>query len=380
MPDLPVPELALAPAQPSAEGSVVHRSQGAANIGRYRSSIAFLVLFLLANLLVFVGSLNPDWDAYQELLQTGAWLADQGRDPGFLAITDMYKATFGNGYEYFRIWVGIYFVAFTLWAAGRWRMSAELNLPLLSFVGLLPLFLLKFTVQIREGISTTLVFAALTLMFHAERRATGVRFLVLPVLLILTASTIHGAAGITLLILSAVPVFLWCGNLVGVKTDRTALYWAGVALACAIWAAFAYAEQISDVLIEYVALQWAGWEQLDVEVNDGKLGYWSFKALCAVYLVLAIKRITPLHLEKRLFMGYLKLGGYLVVPLLQAAILYFVWTGQSAYLTSVVIRAYQTVYFMLFAMVMLLQRKTTLSLLLVAFFLLDDYRVVLAGI
>ena len=58
--------------------------------------------FLVANLLVLSGDLNPDWEGYRRIFDSGAWLLAQQRDAAFLALTGLFKDHVSNNYDTFR--------------------------------------------------------------------------------------------------------------------------------------------------------------------------------------------------------------------------------------------------------------------------------------
>lgn len=184
-----------------------------------------LVLALMAGLR---DELNPDWLGYAAIYQeAGAWLADQGRDPLFLLLMGTMSSLLGpDGYERFRIVVGLYFAAFTYWllrgrhvAAGGRRQGWPLLL-----LGLLPLVAPRFTIQIREGLALTLVFVGLVLLARpasaadaAASNASGERpprTAAWPALLLFAAAAaLHsGTAVLLLALLAALAVRHVCGG------------------------------------------------------------------------------------------------------------------------------------------------------------------------
>jgi hypothetical protein len=115
---------------------------------------------LVALLFVFSGQYDPDFEAYRLIYESGgAWLEDLGRDPAFVYIIG--KLNEVMSYESFRYSLCAFF------GIATWKLQprlAEMTNSQFGAVQLLffaPLVMLKFHVQVREGLALVLwMFAA----------------------------------------------------------------------------------------------------------------------------------------------------------------------------------------------------------------------------
>lgn len=150
--------------------------------------------------------LNPDWISYSYIYnESGAWLADQGRDPLFLWLVTALRATFGpDGYDAFRAAVAFYFAAFT-WVLLRGQVlpfdpKARHAWPLL-LLGLLPFVAPRFTIQIREGLALTAVLMGMAVLSHSAGSTTRNTRQLLALGLFFVGTLFHSGTGILLLAL-----------------------------------------------------------------------------------------------------------------------------------------------------------------------------------
>lgn len=162
--------------------------------------------FVLALMWGLREDFNPDWLGYAEIYQqTGAWLAEQGRDPLFVVLTGTLRTLLGpDSYDAFRLVVAAYFAGFTVLLL-RGRVIPYGNRvhrwPLL-LLGLLPFVAPRFTIQIREGLALTLVLVGMAVLAGGSRQRTD------PpawpaVLLFVAAAALHSGVAILLLALIA---------------------------------------------------------------------------------------------------------------------------------------------------------------------------------
>ena len=154
----------------------------------------------------FKEEFNPDWWGYAAIYQDdGAWLADQGRDPLFLLLVGSLSGLLGpDGYDAFRVLIGLYFAAFTyVLLRGRVLPLGRLapRWPML-LLGLLPVVALRFTVQIREGLALTLVLFGMAVLARQSRPVSSTPAQALPALLLFMAgAALHSGTGVLLLAL-----------------------------------------------------------------------------------------------------------------------------------------------------------------------------------
>jgi hypothetical protein len=163
----------------------------------------------------FGASDNGDWFGYGEIWdQNGAWLLRQGRDPLFLGLIEAARAVFGpNGYDDFRLALYAGFTSFAIWMAFKLPGAAT---PVIAAPAVLAAVMMKFVVQIREGVA--FVFALLAVFVILKNFPC--RWL-LAGLLFLCAALCHGGEYIFLV--------AWGASLaLYVASDRI-LSWRGMA-------------------------------------------------------------------------------------------------------------------------------------------------------
>jgi hypothetical protein len=145
-----------------------------------------------------LSELNPDWFAYQAMYESeGAWLAAQGRDPVFLLIMTASSAIFGSsGYEDFRIALSLYFLFFTaLLAAGKILPVIDSRyVPYALALAIMSFGFTRFSIQIREGLATTLLLIGLAYIARADTTTSAMsrhRHLYFSVVLLGCAALTH---------------------------------------------------------------------------------------------------------------------------------------------------------------------------------------------
>jgi len=138
-------------------------------------AIASIVLISLAMVFAYQWSPNTfDWQGYRMIYDSGgAWLARDGRDLGFVFFVDRAFAVFGDGgYERFRFVLGAAFVGFAGWLA--WIAPAQRigiwQIPAVAAV-VLAAFLLKSSIQIREGLAFGLVIISVINLYRGKNYA-----------------------------------------------------------------------------------------------------------------------------------------------------------------------------------------------------------------
>lgn len=323
--------------------------------------------FTLGNLLHFIGEANPDWYSYQTLFEEqGAWLAERGRDPTFLGLMEFF-ALIGS-YEAFRLWVGLYFLIFTFWILNRWaRHVPELSV-FATFLSLAPLLMPKFTVQIREGLAQTVVLAALTLLFEQHRRGPRAGLPLMPLLLLAVASTIHAA---TAVLVAAVLIPLAALRLGGAAGARLVL---PIAVAMTLLAAAAglYVIGVGDLLRDAASRLLGELQQEEARIDSAKAAYWSAKVIALGYLAVRVRRCDLGQTAFGLFTRY---ATYALAPTFLLLAVYLIFTGYPAFIASAAIRAYHTVFYVVFALHCLVSRPRAGTAAVAGLLLLDEYRV-----
>lgn len=105
---------------------------------------------------------NPDWLAYQSIYESGgAWLSEQGRDPFFLFIIELFKYIFtSDGYIYLRVLLGSIFSIFSALLFSGFIIPWNKQRASISmlFLAVINIGLSRFVVQIREGLALVFLF------------------------------------------------------------------------------------------------------------------------------------------------------------------------------------------------------------------------------
>lgn len=158
---------------------------------------ALLCVALVAlPVLLITDFINPDWLGYKILYeQEGGWLADQGRDPLFVALVGAGRAVFGeDGYSSFRFALAVYFLGFSyLLCIGRVLPISQTVSSFTSIaIALLMFATTRFSVQIREGVAMTVALYALAPLLRTGALPLRSWFLVV------VSSLIHVGTGLFL--------------------------------------------------------------------------------------------------------------------------------------------------------------------------------------
>lgn len=157
--------------------------------------IKAILLLVFWCVVIYLEEKNPDWFGYQRLFEDGAWLAESGRDYGFLLIIKIFKLFFGNNYLLFRrITYVVFSIIIWLFLSKKFLISKTKESDTLLFsIAFIPLFFLRYTMQIREGFAISFVIFALNAMFKSfeeERPLTSLTHLKIFIFLLI-ASSIH---------------------------------------------------------------------------------------------------------------------------------------------------------------------------------------------
>lgn len=142
------------------------------------------VALAVAALFVFLGSYDPDYEAYRLLYETGGgWLAEYGRDPLFLVFINIFSDNLSLTYDEFRyILYAVIGVSLFL-LLPRLRIFSAHHFGFITAVFLTPFIFLKLHVQIREGLALlTWLFAVTSYGGTLHRSVRSVSFWGLAVL------------------------------------------------------------------------------------------------------------------------------------------------------------------------------------------------------
>jgi hypothetical protein len=351
-----------APTPPHQGGTKIRRVWALALLG-----------FIAINLLFFVGGdRNADWDAYEYLFNSGGgWLSDAGHDVGFI----VFMKTIGyiGGYGSFRLVVGVYFLGFTIWIYKKWWPLLAASTHLWAFIGLLPLLIPRFTVQIREGVADTFVLAAFTVLYKREQRFSGLKALWPTVALLILAATIHSGAAIFLGALLTPYLVYRLTRRLGVRRFVAISVGLTVSFICFYIYLQGFDSIIGAIPKDMGDLD-AGGDEAG-SFNDPKVWYRWSRFIIVMVVILWVSKATYRQPAFSMFMRYMALA---VLPISQAAILYLGYAGYPLAAISILSRFASTCFCVIFALTSLTTRATPINGLIVFIFLLDEYRVMTA--
>lgn len=341
---------------------------------RRRTSELFLLVFVALNLYYFFGSENADWESYREIFQSGAWLALQERDIGFLGLVNSFKKLPDSSYENFRLAIAIYFFCFTIWVLSKWRSITVFDYFFVSLASLLGLFLARFTIQIREGIAITLVIAALTILLKRERLYGSLRAMAPSLVILCIAATIHLGAVIFLFAVLVPQLASGTVAWIGIRSKRAALL---VTVGTLLAALAGFYGGYLPALLEKLGSDLYGDELQEVQVDVRKIIYWTVKSFILLYLIARVSSLPVVFKNSPVFSASTRYSVYAILPTLQIAIFYLMFSGGGAHLVSGTTRLYHSIFFVIFGLISLPARKTKVLFFVVTFLLLDEYRVML---
>ena len=170
-------------------------------IKSFAKIIATLALFFV--IAISNNQLNPDWLAYKIIYEEGgAWLAETGRDPLYMIINNAHKYILNISYEEYRKLLSAYFIFFTyLLVNARLFKSNEKNLDvILLILAVTSLVIIRFTVQIREGIGLTLALLGYLKLFEISDKSMNWSKIFWAAVLLTLASLFHSSFTPSLLI------------------------------------------------------------------------------------------------------------------------------------------------------------------------------------
>lgn len=197
-------------------------------------NVLIVVLGLGSLLWLGFSNLNPDWQSYQLIYETsGAWLSDQGRDPLFLLLIALSTSLFGpSSYETFRLILSFYFLLVSTVIAwgkiipithSRW-LALQFPLAIISFG------ITRFTVQIREGLATTLILLGFACIIRSDATINFMRQRILiwiGLALVGCAVLIHLG---TIFIFAGLLLAIFTQRAGKIKANRMKLLWAFVTI------------------------------------------------------------------------------------------------------------------------------------------------------
>lgn len=138
--------------------------------------MAFLgPLILFTSNILLPPEINPDWAAYERIYNSGgAWLLESARDGAFIHIIAMFKLLSPDAsYEAFRATLLVGFALFVWILLKGTAVFYPRDRSALIFMAIFVLGLLRFTVQIREGLALVFYLISLGHLHKSEGVRAG---------------------------------------------------------------------------------------------------------------------------------------------------------------------------------------------------------------
>lgn len=135
----------------------------------------FSVIFVVVLTTFVKEEFNPDWIGYMKLYEDGAWLADSGRDLGFIALLSFLKLLTRADYNTIRLIISVYFSVFIFFLAnGNLLRYGKKHVTFISiFIAIISFSCIRFSIQIREGIAVTFIIYGITILIKEETLFIG---------------------------------------------------------------------------------------------------------------------------------------------------------------------------------------------------------------
>ena len=115
------------------------------------SKIIILIMFII---IMFYNSAMPDFETYKSMYYSdGGHIAILNRDPGFVFLINIFNKIIS--YEFFRIILIVFFMISAFHFFGKIR-NISIHNNVIAVLVLAPLIILKFGVQIREGLAISI--------------------------------------------------------------------------------------------------------------------------------------------------------------------------------------------------------------------------------
>ena len=160
-----------------------------------RNSYRILLLLFFWITAIWLQEKTPDWFAYEQIFENGAWLEAGGRDLGFLLVIKWFKFFFGENYFLFRLLLNIFFsLTLVYFTTRQFNFNKkEYRFNAIGLLVIFPFIFIRFTVQIREAVADILIMVGLNYLFTygGKKGLKLVANLTLVFIIFLIAFTIH---------------------------------------------------------------------------------------------------------------------------------------------------------------------------------------------
>jgi hypothetical protein len=342
----------------------------------YQLLIAVLLFVVLAIVTsVIKGNYNPDWQGYYNIFSNGAWLSDEKRDPAFLWLVDLSRALFGNNYLAFRALIRAYFLVY-IFLLGLGCMLKPLNHQVnffAIFFALLSFILIRFTIQIREGLAISVFIMLLSRLYNSkEYTDNGMTNTILNgmlgCLVLLFASMLHGGLYIYLIVFAMAFVFTIIKKYSVNQYNQ--LYFSLFYLCLLFVGVFPFV--FSNF---FDPNQLLSTERFDLEevskLTAGKIAYWAVYS-CLI-LLLRKKVVSSKHCLNNYELGAVFLD--LIAGILMLVLLLFVLVGIFFKLPSSVVTVFIRLLNLNCGILLILlsfNKKDTIFIILFSIFILTD--------
>lgn len=335
--------------------------------------LVFLSIFFVIS--IFLEEKTPDWFGYERIFENGAWLADLGKDGGFLFVIKTFKIIFTNNYLLFRRVIDLMFLLVIGWLlSNKFLKNEDYSKKLIiCSVCIIPLVLLRFTVQIREGLALVLILIALNIIsrFGGINKNISFRNILLPLVLLFISASIHSGLSIFL-------IFFIYSILIGhikanTKLDRIALVYINIVFFLIISIIiYKYLYSIKDIY-------YTG-NGVNTSLNIAKIFYWFLWGCILYWCIKKMHDLLYIGNFDNLSIRFIKYT-FCVLPIIFYAIgLIFLFTQNSNAIISGTSRIINILICISIFFISKLYDKNRKILFLISLFLIiDQIRVLLAS-
>ncbi len=335
-----------------------------------------------------VKEFNPDWFAYEKIFSNNGWIEDGDRDVGFLFAMNTYKSIIKNDYDSFRFSLAIFFIVFTFFLVLGKIIHFNNNLvsPIALLFAILALVLIRFSIQIREGLSMVFVVFALGNLFKEQNldlqknnqthTTLSAKNTFLSILLFICAFTIH--SGTTIFLGLSILTIVLCyfeklsTNLF--SASKTILFLFIFIIFCSI--PFYYSKVVSDNVFFSDMVETSSNANLTV----GKMGYWFFYGLMIVILSSKINQFKIAYLQTRDSQIYIELLSNYFMYAIYCSILISLFLSVPNFILSAQIRLLNLIICLLLFLLASKTRNTFFIILFSLFILIDQARTVVEAL
>ncbi len=348
--------------------------------------LCIMTVYFVTNLIV--KEFNPDWFAYEKVFNNNGWIEDGDRDLGFLFLINIYKSIIKNDYDSFRLILSFLFILFTLFLV--WGKIIQFDnyvvSPTAVLFAILALILIRFSIQIREGLSMVFVVFAFGNIFNQENYLSYKVYqnninlsptnIGLSNLLFICAFSIH--AGTTVFLVLSIISLVLCyvekiaSNLFYIS--KAILFLIVFTIFCAI--PFYYSKVVSDNEFFSDMVESSNNSNLTI----GKIGYWLFYGFMIVVLRNKVKYFKNNYLQSNFGKTYIELLSNYFMFAIYTSILISLFLSVPNFILSAQIRLLNLIICLLLFLLAAKTRNTFFIVIFSLFILIDQARTVVEAL